>query len=281
MVASESEKEAENRMKTGRESATTREIGNPFSRKRYDAVLFDLDGVVTTTAGVHSACWKRTFDEFLLTRARDSGEEFVPFDETADYLEYVDGKPRHEGVREFLLSRGIELPKGGEDSPPGEPSVSGLGNRKNEMFAGALETESPGVYETSVELARALARRGFRLAVVSSSRNCRAVMAAAGVEGLFEVTVDGVSAAEKGLRGKPEPDTFLEAAALLGSTPGRSVVVEDASSGVAAGRRGGFGLVIGVARKDNGDELLRSGADVVVRDLGEFGPGGGEEDPRR
>ena len=268
-------------MKTGRDSATTREIRNPFSRKRYDAVLFDLDGVLTATARVHSACWKRTFDEFLLKRARDAGEEFVPFDETADYLEHVDGKPRHEGVRGFLLSRGIELPEGGEDSPPGEPSVFGLGNRKNGMFAGALETESPGVYETSVELARALARRGFRLAVVSSSRNCRAVMAAAGVEGLFEVTVDGVSAAAKGLRGKPEPDTFLKAAALLGSGPERSVVVEDAVSGVAAGRRGGFGLVIGVARKGNEGELLESGADIVVRDLGELGPGSVEEGPRR
>ena len=267
-------------MKTGQSAAKPREVRNTFSRKRYDAVLFDLDGVVTTTAGVHSACWKRTFDEFLLQRARSGGEEFVPFDETGDYLEHVDGKPRYEGVRGFLLSRGIELPEGGADSPPGEPSVFGLGNRKNEMFASALETESPGVYETSVALARSLARRGFRLAVVSSSRNCRAVMKAAGIDGLFEVTVDGVSADEKGLRGKPEPDTFLEAAKLLGSGPERSVVVEDASSGVAAGRRGGFGLVVGVARKDNGDELLESGADIVVRDLGEFDLRGAEEDPR-
>ena len=274
----ESEKETGDGMRTGRGEAATRKLRNPFSRKRYDAVLFDLDGVVTTTARVHSACWKRTFDEFLLERARDSGEEFVPFDETDDYLEHVDGKPRIEGVRGFLLSRGIELAEGGEDSSPGEPSVFGLGNRKNEMFSKALETEAPGVYETSVELARSLSRRGFRLAVVSSSRNCRAVMRAAGVEGLFEVAVDGVSAAEKGLRGKPEPDTFLEAARLLGSGPERSVVVEDASSGVAAGRRGGFGLVIGVARGDNAEELLRSGADVVVGDLGEFGPAGGGEE---
>lgn len=265
-------------MKTGAAAAKPRVIPSPFSRKRYDAVLFDLDGVVTTTAKVHSACWKRTFDEFLLRRAESAGETFVPFDETRDYLEYVDGKPRLEGVRGFLLSRGIELPEGEEGSSPGEPSVFGLGNRKNEMFTGALESESPGVYATSVDLARGLSRRGFRLAVVSSSRNCRAVMRAAGIDGLFEVTVDGVSAAEKGLRGKPEPDTFLAAAALLASAPERSVVVEDASSGVAAGRRGGFGLVIGVARKDNGDELLASGAHMVVRDLGEFDVGAAQED---
>jgi len=264
-------------MKTGAAAAKSRVIPSPFSRKRYDAVLFDLDGVVTTTARVHSACWKKTFDEFLLERSRSGGAEFVPFDETGDYLEYVDGKPRLEGVRGFLLSRGIELPEGGEDSPPGEPSVFGLGNRKNEMFRSALERESPGIYSTSVALARDLSRRGFRLAVVSSSRNCRAVMKAAGIDGLFEVTVDGVSAAEKGLRGKPEPDTFLAAAALLKSAPERSVVVEDASSGVAAGRRGGFGLVIGVARKDNEDELLASGAHMAVRDLGEFDSGGAEE----
>lgn len=264
-------------MKTGAAAAKSRVIPSPFSRKRYDAVLFDLDGVVTTTARVHSACWKKTFDEFLLERSRSGGAEFVPFDETGDYLEYVDGKPRLEGVRGFLLSRGIELPEGGEDSPPGEPSVFGLGNRKNETFRSALERESPGIYPTSVDLARDLSRRGFRLAVVSSSRNCRAVMKAAGIDGLFEVTVDGVSAAEKGLRGKPEPDTFLAAATLLGSAPERSVVVEDASSGVAAGRRGGFGLVIGVARKDNEDELLASGAHMAVRDLGEFDFGGAEE----
>lgn len=265
-------------MKTGAAAAKPRVIPSPFSRKRYDAVLFDLDGVVTTTAKVHSACWKRTFDEFLLRRAESAGETFVPFDETRDYLEYVDGKPRLEGVRGFLLSRGIELPEGKEGSSPGEPSVFGLGNRKNEMFTSALKSESPGVYATSVDLARGLSRRGFRLAVVSSSRNCRAVMRAAGIDGLFEVTVDGVSAAEKGLRGKPEPDTFLAAAALLASAPERSVVVEDASSGVAAGRRGGFGLVIGVARKDNGDELLASGAHMVVRDLGEFDVGAAQED---
>ena len=248
--------------------------GEPvFSKNIYDAILFDLDGVITTTEKIHSACWKKTFDEFLGARASERGESFVPFSETDDYLEHVDGRPRYEGVRGFLLSRGIELPEGDGNSPPGEQSVFGLGNRKNQLFKETLEKESPGIYETSITLARRLKEAGFRLGVVSSSRNCRAVMEAAGIENLFEVTVDGVTAAEKGLRGKPEPDTFIEAAAALGSKPEKSIIIEDAAAGVAAGARGGFGFVIGVARKQNEDELLSNGADVVVGDLGEFGFG--------
>lgn len=242
-----------------------------FSKNIYDAVLFDLDGVLTTTEKIHSACWKKTFDEFLRTQATKSVEKFVSFSETDDYLRYVDGKPRYEGVRGFLLSRGIELPEGNRNSPSGEQSVFGLGNRKNQLFRETLEKEPPGIYETSVALARRLKEAGVRLAVVSSSRNCRAVMAAAGIEELFEVIVDGVTAAERGLRGKPEPDTFIEAASVLGSKPERSIIIEDAAAGVAAGARGGFGLVIGVARKHNENELLSSGADVVVSDLGELG----------
>lgn len=243
---------------------------NVFSRKTYDAVLFDLDGVITTTEKIHSACWKKTFDEFLHARASRKGENFVPFNETDDYLEYVDGKPRYEGVRSFLLSHSIELPEGNMSSPPGEQSVFGLGNRKNQLFAETIEKESPELYETSVALARHLREAGFRLAIVSSSRNCRAVMAATGIEDLFEVTVDGVTAAEKGLRGKPQPDTFIEAASALGATPARSIVIEDAAAGVAAGAGGEFGLVIGVARKQNEEELFSNGADMVVSDLGEF-----------
>ena len=246
---------------------------NIFSKNNCDAVLFDLDGVITTTEKIHSACWKKTFDEFLRARAGRRGEDFVPFDETGDYLEHVDGKPRYEGVRSFLLSRAIELPEGSTNSPPGERSVFGLGNRKNRLFTETLEKEPPGIYRTSVALVRHLKGAGFRLAVVSSSRNCRAVMAAAGIEDLFEVTVDGVTAAEKGLRGKPRPDTFIEAASALGTEPARSIVIEDAAAGVAAGASGGFGLVIGIARKQNEQELLSSGADVVVSDLGEFGFG--------
>lgn len=244
-----------------------------FSKNIYDAVLFDLDGVITTTEKIHCACWKKTFDEFLRDRASKRGEDFIPFSEMDDYLRHVDGKPRYEGVRGFLLSRGIELPEGNKDSSPGEQSVFGLGNRKNQLFRETLEKEPPGIYETSVALVHRLKQVGFRLGVVSSSRNCRAVMVAAGIENLFEVTVDGVTAAEKGLRGKPEPDTFIEAASVLGSKPEKSIIIEDAAAGVAAGARGGFGLVIGVARKQNEDELLSSGADVVVSDLGEFGFG--------
>ena len=244
-----------------------------FSKNVYDAVLFDLDGVITSTEKIHSACWKKTFDEFLRDRASRRGEGFIPFSETDDYLPHVDGKPRYEGVRGFLLSRGIELPEGNKGSPPGEQSVFGLGNRKNQLFNETLEKQSPEIYETSIALVRRLKEAGFRLAVVSSSRNCRAVMAAAGIENLFEVTVDGVTAVEKNLRGKPEPDTFIEAASVLGSEPRKSIVIEDASAGVAAGASGRFGLVIGVARRQNEDELLLSGADLVVSDLGELGFG--------
>ena len=244
-----------------------------FSKNNCDAVLFDLDGVITTTEKIHSACWKKTFDEFLRAWASKKGKDFVPFNETDDYLEYVDGKPRYEGVRSFLLSRAIELPEGNTNSPPGEQSVFGLGNRKNLLFTETLEKESPGIYQTSVALAHHLKEAGFRLAVVSSSRNCRAVMAATGIEDLFEITVDGVTAAEKGLRGKPEPDTFIEAASALGTKPARSIVIEDAAAGVAAGASGGFGLVIGIARKQNEEELFSNGADMVVRDLGELGFG--------
>ena len=244
-----------------------------FSKNNCDAVLFDLDGVITTTEKIHSACWKKTFDEFLRTWASKRGEDFVPFNETDDYLEHVDGKPRYEGVRSFLRARAIELPEGNTNSPPGEQSVFGLGNRKNQLFTETLEKESPGIYPTSVALARHLKEAGLRLAVVSSSRNCRAVMEAAGIEDLFEVTVDGVTAAEKGLRGKPQPDTFIEAASALGIKPARSIVIEDAMAGVAAGASGGFGMVIGVARKQNEEELFSNGADMVVRDLGEFGFG--------
>lgn len=257
-------------------SATKVKIPNGetiFSKNVYDAVLFDLDGVITSTERIHCACWKKTFDEFLRDRVSKRGEDFIPFSETDDYLRHVDGKPRYEGVRGFLLSRGIGLPEGNKDSPPGEQSIFGLGNRKNQLFREILEKELPGIYETSVALVHRLKEAGFRLGIVSSSRNCRAVMAAAGIENLFEVTVDGVTATEKGLRGKPEPDTFIEAASALGSKPEKSIIIEDAAAGVAAGARGGFGFIIGVARKQNEDELLSSGADVVVSDLGEFGFG--------
>ncbi len=243
---------------------------NVFSTDAYDSVLFDLDGVMTKTAGIHSACWKKTFDQFLSARVREGEKPFAPFNEAEDYLAHVDGKPRYEGVRSFLCSRGIELPQGTEDSPAGEHSVFGLGKRKNDLFRQTLEKKGPEIYETSAELVHSLKKAGTGLAVVSSSRNCRAVMKSAGIDDLFEVVIDGVSASEMELSGKPEPDTFLAAAEALGSPPERSVVIEDSAAGVDAGKRGGFGLVIGVARNNNSQELLQSGAHTVVSDLSEL-----------
>jgi alpha,alpha-trehalase len=239
-----------------------------LTRERFDAVLFDLDGVLTDTARVHALCWKRMFDEFLKRR----GEDYRPFDLNEDYRRHVDGKPRYEGVRDFLASRGIELPMGDPSEPPGWGTVSGLGNRKNELINENLAAEGVDVYEKSVVLVRRLLDQGFRTAVVSSSKNCEAILKAADISDLFEVRVDGVVAAREHLAGKPAPDTFLRAAGLLDSEPRRAVVVEDAISGVQAGRAGGFGLVIGVDRHDDAEALRAGGADVVVADLGEFLP---------
>lgn len=247
----------------------------PLDWSAFDAVLFDLDGVLTDTARVHARCWKRMFDEFLQRRAQERGETFVPFDAEADYHAYVDGKPRYDGVRDFLASRGIELPEGGSDAPTGEDSVRGLGNRKNEMVKAAIDSEGVDSYPSSIALVRALRARGLRTAVVSSSANCRAILRAAGIEDLFEVRVDGRVAAERGLPGKPAPDTFVAAARELGVEPARTVVVEDARSGVEAGRAGAFGLVLGVDRQGNAEALYAAGADRVVADLGELVAGAG------
>jgi len=241
-----------------------------LTRERFDAVLFDLDGVLTDTAKVHALCWKRMFDEFLQRRAAESGESHRPFDLNADYRRYVDGKPRYDGVRDFLASRGIELPEGDPSEPPNWNTVCGLGNRKNELINDTLATEGVEVYEQSVVLVRRLLEEGFRTAVVSSSKNCEAILKAAGIDHLFEARVDGVVAVREHLAGKPAPDTFLRAATLLGCEPRRSIVVEDAISGVQAGRAGGFGLVIGVDRHGDSAALKAGGADVVVADLGEF-----------
>lgn len=241
----------------------------------YDAVLFDLDGVLTDTAGLHADCWKRTFDEFLGRRAERSGEPLQPFDIESDYRLYVDGKPRYDGVRSFLHSRDIDLPEGSPEDPPAAETVCGVGNRKNQLVNQALR-EGVVVYPGSVALVRALRDSGVKTAVVSSSANCAAVLRAAGIEDLFEVRVDGKLAAELGLPGKPAPDTFLEAARELGVDARRTVVVEDAISGVQAGRNGDFGLVVGIARHDEPDVLRREGADVVVSDLAELAaPAGG------
>ncbi|HJR76409.1 MAG TPA: beta-phosphoglucomutase family hydrolase [Nitrospiraceae bacterium] len=241
-----------------------------LSRDRFDAVLFDLDGVLTATAKVHAACWKTMFDEYLRTRANKTGESFRPFDIQADYKAYVDGKLRYDGVRDFLKSRAIELPEGNPDDPPSAATVCGLGNRKNDMINEVLQSEGVEPYEGSVVLVRQLRRKGMKTAVVSSSHNCLAVLQAAKVADLFDVRVDGEVADRLHLRGKPAPDTFLAAAKQLGVPPQRAVVVEDAIAGVQAGRAGRFGLVVGVARKGEADALKDNGADVVVGDLSEL-----------
>jgi beta-phosphoglucomutase family hydrolase len=239
------------------------------SPRDYDGVLFDLDGVLTRTASVHAAAWKRLFDEFLERHAAESGEAFVPFDAEADYRRYVDGKPRQEGVAAFLAARGLELPTGSPSDLPTMATMHGLGRRKDRYFTEHLERHGVEVYDTSLALARALREQEIRTAVVSSSKNCRAVLETAGIENLFDARVDGLDLERHGLAGKPAPDTFLEAARRLHVEPARTIVVEDAIAGVAAGRAGGFGLVLGVNRAGQSQELRAAGADVVVPDLGQ------------
>lgn len=231
---------------------------------QYDAVLFDLDGVITPTAVVHMHAWSKMFNDFLTARGIEE-----PYTDQ-DYYDYVDGKPRYDGVRSFLASRGIELPDGHPSDPSTDDTVCGLGNRKNDAFSEVLRTEGVEPYPGSVRLIEALVERGTKLAVVSSSRNAPSVLETAGLRQHFPVLVDGNVAAEKGLRGKPAPATFLEAATELGVEASRAVVVEDATSGVEAGSAGGFGLVVGVDRGAGEDALLRAGADRVVSDLAEL-----------
>ena len=228
------------------------------------AVIFDLDGVITFTASTHAASWKRMFDEFLKNRSEATGEPFVPFDVNADYLAYVDGMPRIEGVKSFLASRDITLPEGKPDEAPNEETAWGLGNRKNEAFGEILEAAGIEVDEEAVAFVRALRARGTRVAVASSSKNCLPILQRAELVDLFEARVDGVVSEELGLSGKPNPDIFLEAASRLGVAPSESVVVEDAISGVQAGRAGEFGLVIGVDRIGVARALREQGADLIV-----------------
>jgi len=233
------------------------------SDRAFDAAIFDLDGVVTFTASLHAASWKKTFDAFLRNRSEEFGEPFVPFDIEADYLTYVDGKPRVEGVKSFLASRGIELPEGDSDEAPNEESAWGLGNRKNEVFRSVLEHDGAEVDVATVKFIRELRRGGVRVAVASSSKNCGPILERAGLSDLFEARVDGIVSEEIGLKGKPNPDIFLEAAERVGASPERSIVVEDAISGVQAGRAGAFGLVIGIDRVGAAVDLREHGADLV------------------
>jgi len=232
--------------------------------------LFDLDGVLTKTAEVHSAAWKQMFDAYLEERAERTGTQFAPFDPVYDYDEYVDGKPRYEGVQSFLAARGIELPRGEPSDPPGAETVDGLGNRKNAILLRLIHERGVEPYEGSVRYVEAAREAGLRRAVVSSSTNCRDVLAAAGIEDLFEVRIDGVVAEREHLRGKPAPDTFLAGARALGADAAEAAVFEDALAGVAAGRAGGFGFVVGVDRTGQAKALREHGADVVVTDLGEL-----------
>ena len=234
------------------------------------ACLFDLDGVLTQTARQHAAAWKQMFDAFLRARAAQTGGPFVPFDPVADYGEYVDGRPRYDGVRSFLASRGIELPEGDPSDPPSADTIAGLGNRKNELVLAIMREDGVELYEGSVRYVHAVRDAGLRRAVVSASANCRDVLVAAGIEDLFEVRVDGVVAEREHLNGKPAPDTFLAAARALGVEPAQATVFEDALAGVAAGRAGRFGFVVGVDRAGQAEALRRHGADVVVSDLAEL-----------
>jgi beta-phosphoglucomutase family hydrolase len=234
------------------------------------ACLFDLDGVLTQTAKVHDAAWKETFDAFLRERARQAGQPFVPFDPVADYDEYVDGKPRADGVRSFLASRGITLPEGNDNDPPDAETVHGIGNRKNEILLRRIREDGVEAYDGSVRYVRAARDAGLHRAVVSSSANARDVLVAAGIEDLFEARIDGVVAQRDHLRGKPAPDTFLAGARALRLPPTACTVYEDALAGVAAGRAGGFGFVVGVDRVGQADALKAHGADIVVTDLAEL-----------
>jgi beta-phosphoglucomutase family hydrolase len=237
------------------------------------ACLFDLDGVLTPTAIVHNAAWRETFDAYLRERSARTGEPFVPFDPGDDYEQYVDGRARADGVRTFLASRGITLPEGGADDPPTAETVNGIGNRKNETLLKRLKTDGVDAYPGSVTYLRAALDAGLHRAVVSASANASEVVAAAGLADLIEARVDGVVARERKLRGKPEPDSFLEGARMLGVAPEHAAVFEDALSGVEAGRAGRFGFVVGVDRVRDGHhdgDLREHGADVVVTDLADL-----------
>ncbi|MGD2216879.1 MAG: beta-phosphoglucomutase family hydrolase [Gemmatimonadales bacterium] len=237
------------------------------NRADFDAVIFDLDGVVTRTASVHARAWKQVFDEFLARWRRGNGESHEPFDIERDYTLHVDGKPRYDGVRDFLASRGIELPEGDPSDGPDVESVCGLGNRKNQLYNELLKEGGVEIFEDTVAQIRAWREMGLKTAIVSSSKNCATVLEVAGLTELFDVRVDGVELARLGLEGKPAPDMFLKAAELMDVDPARAAVFEDAVSGVQAGRAGGFGWVIGVDRVGNTEGLLANGADTVVSDL--------------
>ena len=234
------------------------------------ACLFDMDGVMTETATVHAAAWKQMFDEYLRERAKRAGQQFKPFDLVSDYNTYVDGKPRYDGVRSFLQSRGIELPQGSPSDPPEAETVDGLGNRKNELVLKLIHEQGVKAFPGSVKLGKAVRDAGLKTAIVSSSANCKEVIEAAGIEGLFDARVDGNAVEREHLKGKPAPDTYLHAAEELGVAAANAAVFEDALAGVAAGHAGHFGFVVGVNRANQAQALKEHGADIVVDDLSEL-----------
>jgi beta-phosphoglucomutase family hydrolase len=237
----------------------------------FKAVVFDMDGVITKTALTHAAAWKKMFDEYLLKREKEHGEAFVEFTHADDYLPYVDGKPRYKGVQSFLESRGIKIPFGDPTDSPGTETVCGLGNQKNIAFNEVLEKEGVEVYPSTVALLNELKNAGIKLGVASSSKNCKPVLERVDLLDIFDARVDGVVSAELGLQGKPEPDIFTTASDIVGVKYEKAIVVEDAVSGVQAGKKGKFGLTIGIARENNRKELEEAGADLVVEDLEEIG----------
>ena len=244
--------------------------GNLRLPEKITACLFDLDGVLTETAGLHALAWKQTFDAFLQAWAARTGSRARPFDALSDYAAFVDGKPRADGVRSFLASRGIELPEGAESDTLAMDTVHGLGLRKNELVHALMAERGVAAYAGSVRFLAAVKEAGLGRAVVTSSENAGAVLRAAGLQGGFDAQVDGTIARKRGLTGKPAPDVFLEAARLLGVEPQHAAVFEDALAGVAAGRAGGFGLVVGIDRTGHPGELRAGGADLVVSDLADL-----------
>ncbi len=240
-------------------------ISNSTSRD-FDAVIFDMDGVITRTAEVHSAAWKRMFDSFLEHQSEKNSEPYREFDHS-DYLNFVDGRPRYQGVESFLDSRSITLPKGSVNDAPGFTSIYGLGNLKNVHFNNIVDTDGVGLYDSSLALIDELRKEGIRIGLATSSRNASTILGKTNTHGLFETVVDGLVSEKLGLRGKPEPDIFAAACANLGIKCSRAIVVEDAVTGVQAGMKGGFALTVGVAREDNEQMLRENGADLVVTDL--------------
>lgn len=234
------------------------------------ACLFDLDGVLTSTAEIHAAAWKQTFDAFLTAYGKRTGHSYSPFDQVSDYEAYVDGKPREDGTRSFLEARGITLPEGDQDDGLEDQTIEGVSNAKNDAFQHLLETRGLSAFDGSVRYVHAVRAAGLKCAVVTSSANSAAVLKAADIADLFDSVIDGNDLRTRGLRGKPAPDTFLAAAEALSVKPPEAAVFEDALAGVAAGRAGGFGLVVGVDRLGQADALREHGADVVVRDLSEL-----------